>query len=246
MKRNQFIKSLGLGITGVLVLPQFSFNTLQDEYTLNNLIGKGNKRLVGTNHQMIDTAYEAFQEMKKEALKSAIQLEAVSAYRNFNRQKQIWNRKYNRFAQQGISPEAAIKKIVEYSSIPSTSRHHWGTEIDLIDSNIKNRPANVLNEKHFHGEGVFCKMKEWMNTNSEKFGFYEVYTNNFHRKGFKYEPWHFSYKPVSKPMLKAYQNINIKSLIQNLDIQGKEHFTTSFAKDYIKNQILDINPTLLP
>lgn len=245
MKRNQFIKSIGLAVSGIAVIPQFSFTIFQEEFTINKLTGKGNKRLVGTNFQLMDTAYEAFQKMKKEALKSNIQLEVVSAYRSFERQKQIWNRKYKSFLTEGLTPIDAIYKITEYSTIPGTSRHHWGTDIDLIDAAI---PAqkNVLQEKHFINNGVFCLMKEWMTEHANRFGFYEVYTNVSGRKGFKYEPWHFSYEPLSKPMLKAYQNLNMKSIIKNSDIQGSDYLTTSFIENYIKNHILDINPILLP
>lgn len=246
MNRNQFIKSISLGVTGIIVIPQFSFTTFQEEFTINNLTGKGNQRLVGTSFKMMDTAYEAFQKMKNEALKSNIQLEVVSAYRSYNRQKQIWNRKYKSFLAEGLAPIDAIHKITEYSTIPGTSRHHWGTDIDLINGNVTQRPKDVLLENHFHGEGVFCQMKEWMNENANYFGFYEVYTNNPGRKGFKYEPWHFSYAPLSKPMLKAYQNLNMKSIIKDSDIQGSDYLTTPFIEDYIKNHILDIKPILLP
>ena len=140
----------------------------------------------------------------------------------------------------------SINKIVEYSTIPGTSRHHWGTEIDLIDGAVQRPEGDVLLEEHFHGEGAFCRMKEWMNENANSYGFYEAYTNTPERKGFKYEPWHFSYAPLSKPMLKAYQNLNIKSIIENIEIQGSDYLTATFIEDYIKYHILDINPILLP
>ena len=33
-----------------------------------------------------------------------------------------------------MDDEAAIDKIIEYSTLPGTSRHHWGTDIDIIDA----------------------------------------------------------------------------------------------------------------
>ncbi len=245
MNRTQFIKTLSLSAAGILATPQLSFALTQEEFSTTALTGKGNSRLKGTDYKLIDTAYDTFQKMKNEALKSGIQLEVVSAYRSFNRQKEIWNRKYSTFTSQGLSPIGAINKIIEYSTIPGTSRHHWGTDIDLIDSAVQ-RPNNVLLEKHYIDEGVFCRMKEWMDQNASKFDFYEVYTNTPGRKGFKYEPWHFSYAPLSKPMLKTYLNIDILALIKNLNIQGSTHFSNQFIEDYIKNHILDIHPILLP
>ena len=81
--------------------------------------------------------------------------------------------------------------------------------------------------------------------NANSFGFYEVYTNNANRKGFKYEPWHFSYAPVSKPMLVEYKKLDVKKIIQQEKILGSEHFTDTFIANYRERHLLDINPELL-
>ena len=87
----------------------------------------------------------------------------------------------------------------------------------------------------------------WLDENSEKFDFFEVYTDNGNRKGFKYEPWHFSYAPVSVPMLKSYQNqIDVKKMLSDEKIIGNNQFSDEFIAKYIKENILDINPKLLP
>ena len=78
-------------------------------------------------------AYEAFLKMQRAALYDTIQLIIVSGTRNFEEQKAIWNRKWNRY--NNLKPIDRIKKILEYSSMPSTSRHHWGTDLDLNNLN---------------------------------------------------------------------------------------------------------------
>ncbi|MBR9855497.1 MAG: M15 family metallopeptidase, partial [Algicola sp.] len=72
-----------------------------------------------------------------------------------------------------------------------------------------------------------------------------VYTNNPRRRGFKYEPWHYSYAPISISMLTAYRKLNILKLLQKEEFIGSEHFTTGFIKTYVQDNILDINPVLL-
>ena len=88
-------------------------------------------------------------------------------------------------------------------------------------------------------------MKEWLNNNASSFGFYEVYTDNANRKGFKYEPWHFSFAPISKPMLEAYKELDVKKILQEEKIKGSEHFSENFITKYRAENILDINPELL-
>ncbi|MCB0457469.1 MAG: M15 family metallopeptidase [Flavobacteriaceae bacterium] len=245
MNRKDFLKtSLLLG--GMSLLPAFSEENQLQDFTQDQLIGKGNPDLRGESYltTMHKDTVLALQKMKAEAAKENIKIEIVSAYRSFQRQKEIFEGKYSQYTSEGLTPIQAIEKIIEYSTIPGTSRHHWGTDLDLIDGNAK-RPENVLVASHFHGNGPFCKMKEWMNQYAESFGFYEVYTDNHNRKGFKYEPWHFSYAPVSIPMLQAYKKLDLKKILSEEKVKGNEHFTDAFIEKYRAENILDINPKLL-
>ena len=183
--------------------------------------------------------------MKRAAYSDGIDLKIVSSYRNFYRQEGIWERKYLQYTEEkGMTKLGAIEKIIEYSTIPGTSRHHWGTDIDIIDGYPKTTGDVLVPEKFGEG-GPFALLKKWMDDNANKYGFYLVYTDNPKRKGFKYEPWHYSYAPISIPMLKTFRRKNIFKLLLEEDIIGKENFTSGFLKGYIQNNILDINPDLL-
>ena len=246
MIRKDFLRTTLLGGISIFVLPQFSFFSIQDMYTREQLIGKTNPDIVGDSYtsKMHYQAKAAFQEMKNAASKANIDIEIVSAFRSFDRQKEIFESKYIQFTQEGLSPIQAIEKIIEYSTIPGTSRHHWGTDIDIIDANAK-RPEDVLQEEHFQNNGPFCTLKAWLDEYANSFGFYEVYTNISSRKGFKYEPWHFSYAPVSIPMLKAYRSLDVKQILLEEKIMGSEYFSDEFISKYWAENILDINPHLL-
>ena len=76
-----------------------------------------------------------FDQMYNAALEDGIKLVIISGTRSFNHQKYIWDRKWakNILKMDSIS---AVKEIMRYSSMPSTSRHHWGTDIDL--NNLEN------------------------------------------------------------------------------------------------------------
>ena len=84
-----------------------------------------------------------------------------------------------------------------------------------------------------------------MNEHAEKFGFYEVYTDLPDRRGFKYEPWHFSYAPVSIDLLKAYRQLDIKQIMLEEEVLGATFFTDDFIEKYKQENVLDINPALL-
>ena len=99
-------------------------------------------------------------------------------------------------------------------------------------------------EENFHGDGPYVKLKEWMDINAEKFGFCRPYNNNSKRKGFKYEPWHYSYAPIAIPMLEAYNKLNLNNLLVQKDLKGYQHLNKEFLIKYKKEYILGISKCL--
>ena len=113
---------------------------------------------------LLKETLEAFIKMR-ESKKDGISLTIVSGTRNFDAQKRIWEKKYERNKNKGLSDIENIKKIMIWSSMPSTSRHHWGTDIDIngFDEYFdgKNPQANKeyewLKENAFKNLGFFVK-----------------------------------------------------------------------------------------
>ena len=208
-------------------------------------MGKSSIELLGKDINLIREAHDAFVEMKKAAYQDGIDLSIVSSYRSFDRQTAIFERKYLAYTdEEGMEPLEAVDKIIEYSTIPGTSRHHWGTDIDITDGRIKT-DGDVLVTEKFGPGGPFERLKQWMDEHSGEYNYYLVYTDNPKRRGFKYEPWHYSYAPLSVPMLASFRKKNILHLLQKEDFLGSEHFTTGFIRSYVQNHMLDINPALL-
>ena len=228
-----------------LVIIVFGLNCMNSQnIDYKTLLGIEHSSLVGDSIKLEKNTFIAMEKMRKAALLDGVKIKVVSGFRDFERQKQIWNRKFKKFTtENNLSDLDAIKEIIRFSTIPGTSRHHWGTEIDVIDEDFKNE-KNLLISKKYEEGGIFEKLKKWMDNNSQKFGFYLTYDNNINRKGFEYEPWHYSYLPESKKYLESFLKIDIVEIISKVDIKGKELFNEKFISDYINNNILEINPDL--
>lgn len=197
------------------------------------------------DYSLLPEVAKAFDRMANAAQKEGILLSVVSSFRSYKDQRRIWNRKYKRFVAQGLSPDEAIKKIITYSTLPGTSRHHWGTDLDLVDAKPLVK-GDVLLDSLFT-QGPYRKLNEWLTANSEKFGFYLVYTKDTLRPGFYYEPWHFSYRKLSLPFLEAYQKFHLlDSIAKDSLLLGHQHITPMFKSNYLQQHILGINPCLLP
>ena len=113
--------------------------------TLVQTLGLDDSHLVELEGNLLTAkTATAFRAMQVAALRDGIDLQLVSAYRSFDRQKYIWEDKYKRYTAEGLSPKDAIERILQYSTIPGTSRHHWGTDIDVTDNNAP-KQKRVLN-----------------------------------------------------------------------------------------------------
>ena len=241
MKRLDFIRINALALIG---LGNLSFQNLNEIPTEAFLTGRINSEL--TKDKLLHkTAFKAFEEMQKAAKEKHIDIEIVSGYRSFKHQLSIWNRKYEYHRKKGLTGPEILDEITKYSAIPGTSRHHWGTEIDIIDGNNSRPQSNILQAHNFNDSGNYCELNEWMQKNAHKFGFYQVYTNDKNRTGFSYEPWHYSYKPLSKPYFESYIKIDLPSIYTKEDILGKAYLNQNYLLKYSKSHIHGINPELL-
>lgn len=219
-------------------------NYSQKIMNLDLVTGINHNDLVGDSLKLESQTFFAFKKMKEAAKKDGIILKIVSAHRSFERQNFIWNKKYKKFTNEySLNPMDAINEIIRFSTIPGTSRHHWGTDIDIIDGKYPDENNVLMSEKYEKG-GIFYDLKKWLSNNSEQFGFFLTYTNDPKRKGFEYEPWHYSYKPSSKKYLKLLLNSDLEKLFKNKNLNGYQYFDKKFIDKYISEFIMDINPDL--
>ncbi len=122
-----------------------------------------------------------------------------SSTRNFWSQKRIWEAKWKgkrkvdgkKLNLAYSNPVRRGKKILQYSSMPGTSRHHWGTDFDI------NRLTNG-----YYRSGNGLKLFRWMKKNAHRWGFCQPYTAD-RNQGYNEERWHWSYRPTA---LKYYSD----------------------------------------
>lgn len=167
-----------------------------------------------------DEVYDAFRKMWRDARHDDVDLIIISATRNRSYQAGIWNRKWNSF---GGPEETRAERILQYSSMPGTSRHHWGTDFDL----------NSLENSYFeNGEGL--KVYEWLQANAYKYGFFQPYThyNDFRNAGYREEKWHWSYYPLASQFQRAYNHI-----VSYDDLKGFEGSEYAQGLDVINNYV---------
>jgi zinc D-Ala-D-Ala carboxypeptidase len=180
-----------------------------------DFVAVGKPYTTKTGMMMQSEAFESFKKMFDAAQKDGISLNIISSTRNFDQQKAIWEGKWARFADTKAPVDRALR-ILEYSSMPGSSRHHWGTDIDLND----------LNNPSFEGKGVHAKVYQWLVTHAAKYGFGQPYTpiGTARPYGYHEEKWHWSYLPLAKKYRTQYVNT-----IKDEDINGFKGAETAIA-----------------
>lgn len=168
------------------------------------------------------------------ALKNGFNMQIISAYRSFEKQLSIWNAKAcgkrkilddnNEIIDiSRLSKEELIFKILRFSALPGTSRHHWGSDFDIYDANKINAKDVQLVESECTGNGPCASMHEWLTElieNNLAFDFFRPYKDDL--GGVAKEPWHLSYAPVSNKYFKEYTFELFEKHLESIDIELKE------------------------
>jgi LAS superfamily LD-carboxypeptidase LdcB len=191
--------------------------------------------------------YEAaasFLAMRDAAADDGIDLAARSGFRDFDTQMLIWNRKwagekplYDRNNQlierSSLADSEAVDAILCWSAIPGGSRHHWGSDIDVIDAATVPEGHTVqLVPAEYASDGIFARLSAWLDANMSRFGFFRPYRMD--RGGVSPEPWHLSYAPVSVPALESLSLSMLRQVIDASPIAGKPHVLARLPEIYTR------------
>jgi LAS superfamily LD-carboxypeptidase LdcB len=176
-------------------------------------------------------ALQPFLALKEAAARDGIDIEIVSAFRDFAAQARIWNMKFsgerplydtdgNVRDHGSLTENELVDAILCWSAVPGASRHHWGSDIDVIDRAAmpEGYRVRLLPDESEPG-GVFHGLHRWLDANMARFGFFRPYA--VYRGGMNCEPWHLSYAPVSVPALQQFTADVFRETVAGSDIAGK-------------------------
>ena len=161
----------------------------------------------------------AFEVLAERAAAEGYDLRIASAFRGYDRQVRIVNDKWRglrsvtdadgRILERTSQTDVAwLNTILRFSALPGTSRHHWGTDLDVWDAAAVSEDYKLsLSPAEYEVGGVFSDMTCWLDERisaDDAEGFFKPYAVD--RGGVAPEAWHISYRPVAR------QNQNAESL----------------------------------
>jgi LAS superfamily LD-carboxypeptidase LdcB len=173
-----------------------------------------------------------FLNLRRAALAEGFDLVPQSSFRDFSRQLNIWNGKFSGERSlvdasgqpidvAGLSFPDRIEAILLWSALPGASRHHWGTDIDLIDGHATPPGYRVqLTPQEFAPGGPYAALAEWLEAHAARFGFFRPFRGVL--SGVQPEPWHFSFAPVAENARRALSPAVLHKAIAAAPLLGKE------------------------
>lgn len=173
-----------------------------------------------------------FLALRAAAARDGLDVTVLSAFRDFEEQAAIWNRKfrgerplYDRDGKPrdhgSLTEDEIVEAILVWSAVPGASRHHWGSEIDVYDRGAvaEGYRVRLLPEEYVPG-GPFRRLAEWLEEKMHSFGFFRPYDRD--RGGVVPEPWHISYAGVSAAAQAALSMDVIAGALRAADLLGKQ------------------------
>jgi LAS superfamily LD-carboxypeptidase LdcB len=176
-------------------------------------------------------AVRPFLSLRRAALADGFDLSPISSFREFERQLEIWNGKFSgdrplldasglALDAQRLSADERVAAILQWSALPGASRHHWGTDVDLIDraaTDAEYRPQ--LTPQEFAPGGPYAPLAQWLQANAARFGFFRPFRGV--RSGVRPEPWHYSFAPVAEHARRSLTAGVLQAALASAPLLGK-------------------------
>ena len=192
--------------------------------------------------------------LQQDAQQAGFDLKIISAFRSYDDQVKIWNEKATgkralldpdgyKLKFETLSKQEVLLAIMRWSAIPGASRHHWGTDLDIYDSNSLPTPDYEVQlvPKEVRPNGIFGKLHAWLDekiSNNESHGFFRPYCKD--QGGVAPERWHLSFAPESVKFLEDYTLEVFKKNIRDSRIELKELILKN-ADDYHKRYVRNVS-----
>lgn len=159
------------------------------------------------------------------SLPPALSIVASTGVRDFARQAGIVDTELKKALTATSSEsdiEKAILKVMETRSMPGFSRHHWGTDMDLVSAERTDWDPST---------GRFRNLIPFLQEHAFRFGFFHPYTAGYTRTGgqpaqagfpsptalhYLEEPWHVSYWPIANVLQRLWLQTFTGPLLTNL------------------------------
>lgn len=141
-------------------------------------------KTISKNLQIHEMIYDDLFHMLNEMIKAGLKPVICSAYRSFQRQKELYEKKCQYYQNKRYSFDIAQKLASQWVAKPGCSEHQTGLALDIVSVDYQQ-----LDEKQEQ-----TQEQQWLMLNSWRYGFILRYPKGKQSiTHVNYEPWHYRY-----------------------------------------------------
>lgn len=150
---------------------------------------------------------DALKQMIQDCNDQCTRVCVVSSYRTYEYQQGLFERRIQRFQNEGYSRTEAEKLAATVVAFPGTSEHHLGLAVDIVDNDnwsLTDEQADMPGQ-------------QWLMAHSWEYGFILRYPKNTtDSTGIIWEPWHYRY--VGKELAQELHELDVtlEAYLENL------------------------------
>lgn len=206
--------------------------------TAKQLTGRDSSHLLGCvepilrGHHLLPSTLQAFTALRQAAQSAGLDLRIASSFRSFERQRLIWDEKFTGtrpvtdaqgqpIALDSLSDSEKLSAILRWSALPGSSRHHWGSDLDIYDGRIHDQGycLQLLPAEYLSADGPCHKLYLWLQQHAAQFGFYWPFEQD--QGGVGIEPWHLSHRVSSEQIRPLLTSELLTECLQQHPIAGQ-------------------------
>ena len=170
-------KEFTFGFNGQVVTLVNPWNHVSADYTVE-------LQSIGNGHLVAAYAASDYQQMMDDCRAAGLSPVVCSSYRTQEYQQGLYERRIQRYMDDGYTREEATEKAGKSVAIPGTSEHQLGLALDIIDSSNWNLDESQAD----------MPTQQWLMEHSWEYGWILRYPDEKSEiTGIIYEPWHYRY-----------------------------------------------------
>jgi len=173
-----------------------------------------------------EAAFAAWLFLQERAGSEGFALKIESGWRSFDKQLSIWNRKAcgelplldptgKKIDALQLNPTERMWAILHWSALPGTSRHHFGSDLDVSDAKAIPPGYEVqLTPQEVAPNGIFGHLHSWLDqviAEGNSFGFFRPFVTG--KGSIQPERWHLSHAPTARTIERKFDPQILRALL---------------------------------
>lgn len=183
----------------------WSLALVNEKHPLDTSYVPANLTEINDGKQVDSRIADSLNKMLEDGKAAGLSMYVTSAYRSYDRQREVFNTTMQNWIRQGYTPLDAYDETRKSVAIPGTSEHATGLAVDIISTKY-----GELDDKQGDTEE-----QKWLMAHCSEYGFVLRFPQDKSDvTGIVYEPWHYRYVGVDAAKEMTEKGLTLEEYVE--------------------------------